>query len=630
MGFVFTEKDIRIIPFSPLCEKDRAEFRIQFLNTGKSRNFDVKFYLNDKSNLIYSSEVFAEHNGFGFASCFKEMFGLAGRHTLLVEVDGVVCSKVFNVDKKPKNMLDGGFILLGGAENETCMDVVGGGMEKLDDKQWKTLINEYNEIGFKTIIIQMTVGVAEYENFTLGTYYPNSQLFPRIKSKANDAIKSILEQAEINGQNVFIGMCSPVSKRNVGNIIALVKEIYELYGDYSSFYGWYSSWEYGIPIEPNIDFMLSMNTEDIKSLRNAVNKICPVMPILYSPFMTALNEKGNHVKGVSTELLQAIYDGEIEIDILCPHDQCGQAHKMTDQSLQTVEDAVRQYATLKRACDHSKIHLWANIETFNFGFMEDSTNKKSDYYFRTYSLVPRIIGGGVLGPSGFVNHIREIRPYTEKNITFMISGLFQKPDSSVQLGNDDCKNMYVKYKEYLAAPYDFYENVAKGCSYTVKSDRPLDEPDNGHLFYDIFETGAQKILHPDKDKSGLLTDGLMSGAQTRKCDDYLVFGSQVYERGGKINIEVVIDLGKSTGVDAVRVMRPFNKDFSADKIVVSLSKNGEDFVEQGSVEKYVNGWAWVKFDEKIYTRFVKINYFKENNDDWKTWLLIDEAEVLSK
>ena len=69
---IFTEKDIRVVPFSPLTEKDRAEFRAQFFNNGDDGEFCVKFFLDSEDSLLFSEKIKVSKKSYGFSSCFKE------------------------------------------------------------------------------------------------------------------------------------------------------------------------------------------------------------------------------------------------------------------------------------------------------------------------------------------------------------------------------------------------------------------------------------------------------------------------------------------------------------------------------------------------------------------------------
>ncbi len=296
-----------------------------------------------------------------------------------------------------------------------------------------TLMDEYNDLGFKCIIVQMSVGITDFKDNSLGAYYASS-LFPRADIKADDPIGSILKACEKNGQHVFIGMCSPLFKGNIETTFEMVKEIYSIYGGYSSFYGWYSSWEFGITNDVDDDFALSVKTADIRALRDIADSLSPVMPILYSPFTTSYTKEGNHKIGVSASFLEAIAEGRLPFDILAPHDHCGQVHKLTDQSMTKLENAVKIYASLKKACDISGVHLWANCECFNFGF-NPSESLNTTYYRYDNVFTPRHIGGQIDGESGLVAHAVLMKPYAERIISFMLTGLFQNPDSEVRIGD---------------------------------------------------------------------------------------------------------------------------------------------------------------------------------------------------
>ncbi len=623
-----SERDLRLIPFLPLTDGDDLEVRIQ-LSAEKPIDTEVSVYLDDTSekSLLHTEHV-SLGKSYSLIKLRHKLNGLMGDHKLIITADGeMLGEKVFNVLPR-NNHIDGGFVILGGAENSSVTSVFGDTIPNLTDKEWSTLMDEYNELGFKCIIVQMSVGIIDFSDNSLGAYYKSS-LFPRANIKANDPIGSILAACERNGQSVLLGMCSPLFKGDSGITSKIVNELYSLYGHYSSLYGWYSSWEFGITNEVDDDFRLSVQSKEIRALRDIVDSISPVMPIMYSPFTTSYTNNRNHKIGVSASVIEAIADGSLPFDILAPHDHCGQVHKLTNQSMTKLEDAVKIYATLKRACDISGVHLWANCEGFNFEF-KPSLSEQSYYHYDNV-FTPRHIGGNIDGESGLAAHATLLKPYAERVISFMITGIFQKPDSKVRIGNRSCEENYLCYSEYISSENYSYENLAHGKKYTLTADRLLAEPDNGYTFYNEFVCGAEKVLHPDKEEGGLLTDGLMSGAQTDGSDTYLSLGYMLEHYGDTCRAEAVIDLENIERVDKVRCFTSHNHDFNPDKILVEGSRDGNTWIYIGENRgSFINGWANVIPDRNIICRYIKITYYKTNFENWKNWLVLEDAEVLKK
>ncbi len=627
MEIIFQEqKDIRLIPFSPLSQQDNLEVRLQFpAQQAQSDTLCVYHNSIQTENLWFQTALITSTEGYTSVRFCHSVAELSGNQTLLVVFNGNCIGKVDFTVSAPVNTLDGGFVILGGAENASVTKIFEDKIPSLSDQDWKNLMNEYHALGFRCIVVQMTVGIMDFLTNQMGAYY-DSALFPRAQIQAKDPIAAILEQCAENGQVVFLGMCSPLFKGDIELTKALMRELYDRYSEFTSFYGWYSSWEFGLPNEPNDDFRLSVQSSEICALRKLADELSPVMPIMYSPFTTSYTKEGTHQMGVARGVLESIADGSLPFDILAPHDHCGQVHKLSNQQIVTIEDAVKIYASLKRACDKGGVHLWANCEGFNFTYL--SGTKEDGFYHCNNVFAPRHIGGAIDGQSGLAAHAALLKPYTEKIISFMLLGLFQNPDSSVQVGNEQCRDNYRVYKAYREAPMYAYRNLAFGKPYTIQSNRPLREPDNGNLFYNEFIFGAQEVLHPLREQGGLLTDGLMSGAQMHGADAYLSTGCMLEHYGDACRCQVTIDLEEEYPVDCVRCFTAHNHALNPDHILVEYSRDGSVWSYFGENNgSFINGWANVLPGRKIDARYVRLTYFKENKTNWLTWLILEDVEV---
>ncbi len=619
------EKDLRLLPFSPLSPRDTLEVRLQFPPQNKLTGL-LQVYSG--STLRYEESITTASDEHIFIKVKHPLCGLTGRQSLRIVFDGEEIGTAEYTVQPPVNTVDGGFVILGSAESACVTEIFGDRIAQLSDSDWKTLMDEYRDLGFSCIIIQMAVGIIDFANNTLGAYF-DSSVFPRAYTKARDPIGAILEQCEKNGQSVFIGMCSPLFKGDTKTTGILMEELYSRYGSYRSFYGWYSSWEFGLPNAANDDFRLSVQTQDVQALRDLADRLCPVMPILYSPFTTSYTKEGVHQMGVSPSVLEGIADGSLPFDILAPHDHCGQVHKLSDQRMVKLEDAVKIFASLKKACDKGGVHLWANCEGFNF------TYKKSDcqasFYRYDNAFTPRHIGGAIDGQGGLAAHATLLRPYTEKIVSFMVLGLFQNPASPVQLGNDLCRENYKVYRSYLEAPFIPYRNLSAGKPYTVEATCELMEPDNGNLFYNEFTCGAQKLLHPVKEQGGLLTDGLMSGAQPFGLDSYLSTGFLLEHYADACQCSVTLDLEEACTVDRIRCFTAHNPEFNPEHILVQFSTDDTVWSYFGESDGcFVNGWADIRADRAALARYIRLTYYKKNTANWRTWLILEDIEVLQK
>lgn len=621
------DKDVRLVPYSPVSQYEKIDIRLQFFNAGdKKETVKASVYLDEKTkeNELYSAEISAEPKSFGFVKIPASFLGKVGSHSLLFCIDDRDSQTVpLVVLKNYPNIVDGGFVVVNGTVDERRAG------KKLRDEDWVTLTNDYDNLGFKTIIVQYCAGIVNAERKEYAAYYDNSSVFGTADGFENvHAIDKILETAEKNGQHVFLGLL--FGKIDLDIHFAFIKDLYDRFSKYKSLYGWYSTWEYSMCREVNeYDYGTSVIESDISNLRAIADKVSPCMPILYSPYLTSDMNCG-HRCGTSASLLEAIADGRIKIDILAPHDHCGQIHKLSNQRMITIEDAVRMYATLKQACDKGGVHLWANCECFNLSFTE-SENGTGGYYKFAHSLINKHIGGTVDGEGNLISHAAALRNYSERIITFMLYRMFKNPDSSVPLGDENSEDFYRRYAEYIRFPYPRYRNVARGKTYSLVSSKPLCEPDRAYTFYDQFKYGGRDIFHKNHEKGGLLTDGLMFGATPDDSDVYLTLGSPLEEYGEQCRIEVVIDLSRETPFEKVRWFAPKNEKFYPDRVLIEYSHDGKNFFYFGEdYGKFVNGWGSVSTDREIVGRYVRLVFEKTNRENWKNWLILDEIEVLSK
>ncbi len=619
------QKDLRLLPFSPMSQKDTLEVRLQ-LPPQKQQTGRLQVCID--TQMWYDDTVTTREKSYTMISFRHSLMELSGTQNLHILWNGKTIGITEFTVQPPENTVDGGFVILGNAESACVTEIFGDKISQLTDEDWKTLMDEYKALGFSCILIQMAVGIKDFSDNTLGAYF-DSVLFPRAYTKAGDPIGSILAQCEKNGQTVFLGMCSPLFKGDMETTGKLMKELYSRYSGYRSFYGWYASWEFGLPNTANDDFRLSVQKEDIQGLRKLADTLSPVMPILYSPFTTSYTKEGIHQMGVSPSVLEGIADGSLPFDILCPHDHCGQVHKLSNQQMVKMEDAVKIFASLKYACDKGGVHLWANCEGFNFTFAPSDC--EGGYYRYQNAFTPRHIGGAIDGQGGLAAHTALLCPYTEKIITFMLLGLFQKPDSPVSIGNDLCRENYRVYEAYRKAPFTAYRNLASGKGYTLQGNVPLMEPDNGYLFYNEFTCGAEGLLHPDKRKSGLLTDGLLSGAQPIGLDSYLSVGYLLEHRGDCCRCSVTVDLETVQEIDRVRCFTSHNPEFNPDHVLAEFSEDAAVWSYLGENNGcFVNGWADLIPDRPVCGRYVRLTYQKANPGNWRTWLILEDVEILRR
>ena len=125
---------------------------------------------------------------------------------------------------------------------------------EFSDEQWKEKVRELASLNMKYIVL-MGVAITDKQDYT-EVFYPSKHFKKWNEIKANDPVNAILSEASKHNMKVFVGagtfgywadvynnMTSPIVHNKT---ITIMKELYELYGHYDSFYGWYYPDETGI------------------------------------------------------------------------------------------------------------------------------------------------------------------------------------------------------------------------------------------------------------------------------------------------------------------------------------------------------------------------------------------------
>ncbi len=93
-----SDRDIRLVPFSPLTESDDLEIRVQVNSEDKGRSI-ISIYIDkqDDDNLIHAQDI-STGVGYSLIKCRHKMHGLVGHHKLIITADNsVIGEKHFDV-----------------------------------------------------------------------------------------------------------------------------------------------------------------------------------------------------------------------------------------------------------------------------------------------------------------------------------------------------------------------------------------------------------------------------------------------------------------------------------------------------------------------------------------------------
>ena len=257
-------------------------------------------------------------------------------------------------------------------------------------KQWKKDLDNMQKIGIDTVIF-IRGGLEDKSIFpskALGTEY------------ADDFATFIFEETSKRDMKVFFGLYISNLDWNGGDAKGeieknkpFVDEVWERFGKYPSFEGWY------IPQECNAD---KLNFGDILLGLSAICKEkTPDKKVLISPFFLTHITAEEGETPLSPEETYEVWDklftyGGKNVDICAVQDGTAPMSQMTEY-----------YTAMKNVCDKHNIEHWVNAETFE-------RDVRRMYYPITFSLLKR--------------RLDMHKNYAEKIITFEFSH-FLSPQS---------------------------------------------------------------------------------------------------------------------------------------------------------------------------------------------------------
>lgn len=414
------DQDICMIPFSPITEEDICEIRFQCYNDEEEEKILTAAVFLDREepdNLLFSTKETIRGYSFGFWSfrqCFTE-----GEHTLIFRVGDMIVTQNITVLQKRKPVLSGGFIMIGPPNDRTPCDPFRDCLKHFTEEDWDNYLTAMKIIGMDFIIVTVTVQLLEIQTGKPVAHY-DSRYYPKSDIVANDPIGAILRAAVKNSQKIFMGLGHTYGGR-LENTVQIMDELYDKYGKYPSFYGWYQS------EETNFNYFNEKELSKWNEISDRRNQLSPVKPLLISPYFICKEDRLQ--SDVSEKLLKYLEENKVNFDIIMPQDMVG-------QSVLTVKKAGDIFRRLVVACQKNGVHLWANCEAFNFD--------------ENGHLLTRFKNGGFYGPEGYVAQIKSLYSYCEKVGTFMLSGFFTPSEFSPCPGGQLAIEQYEKYVNYLS------------------------------------------------------------------------------------------------------------------------------------------------------------------------------------
>jgi hypothetical protein len=426
---------LTLIPPTTITNKVKLDIRAGIRNTEKSdKKLNVLFYLNEETsqNLLFETTIELAPNS---TECVKFMMPTADKagvnNILLVVKEGGKKQKlqkkieIINSDIRSTRTIDGAWLgLYHWSEEEGKL--WNSDIKKVTDEQWKEVVGSMNKIKMDIIILQEVFRNQQYvgkhniekDGYQGKAFYPSNLYSERMPITAKDPVEAILSSADEHGMHVFMGVgvyawfdfttASLEWHKNVA------KELWDKYGHHPSFYGWYVSDESPGSLdgfETTVEKQLIRKKEIVaffKGFKEFCNKLAPDKPIMLATNCFAVPA------GEST------YPALLEnLDIICPF---GFA-RMPKGDI-TGEQAAK---LLQRLCEESNSHLWFDLEAFLF-------NKDGNLYPRPMEAIAQDL-------TLFDNF--------EKTLCYQFPGMFNDPNASIRIGNEESIKLFSDYQKYL-------------------------------------------------------------------------------------------------------------------------------------------------------------------------------------
>lgn len=426
---------LSLVPPGVMTDKIDLDIRAGVVNNSDNeKTVSVSVYLNEVSEecLLSRSSIELEPSQADYARLHLPTEGLVGENKVVVVTEdgekSMTHEESFTVipsEIRSTELIEGAWIgLYHWSEQEGLhwnKDI-----KDMTAENWKEMVRAMHSIGMNTIVIQEVFRNQEYvgaHDLTMDTYagkafYP-SELYPgRMDIACDDPLEAILSEADFLDMDVLMGVgmyawfdFTPTSLQWHK---AVARELWDMYGQHESFYGFYVSEEcagnlYNSEVEPQ---RMQMRKDEIvdffKEFRQFTNSFAPGKPV-----MLATNSMGVPFGADAyPKLLE-------NLDILCPF---GFA-RMPDGDLTGYEAA----QMLQKFCDDAGAHLWFDLEAFLFN--------------PDMSLYPRPIDQ-IIGDLTLLDNF-------EKILCYQFPGVFNSTEHMTRIvGEDRTIELFDSYQKY--------------------------------------------------------------------------------------------------------------------------------------------------------------------------------------
>ena len=289
------------------------------------------------------------------------------------------------------------------------------GIDATDPQMWAAKVAEMKEMGMEYLVFMSVANECK-------AYYPSKLMDWHYPAHRQSPVDAIMDEAAKHGMKVFMStgwakdqddnLRDPAIK---GRQIEMMEELAGLYGGHPAFYGWY------LPVEDCLGPVLTdYAVEAVNALTARARELTPAAKIMISPYGIFCSnfDDPRYEKQIM----------RLTVDIIAYQDEIGCVREKYP-----LTNLCENWKKLRAIHDKAGIEMWANCETFAW---EKGTNDRQS----------------ALIPAPFPRLLSQMAAATEggaeKIISFIICGLFEKPDSQYPLGQPYWS---VKaYEDYMA------------------------------------------------------------------------------------------------------------------------------------------------------------------------------------
>ncbi len=236
--------------------------------------------------------------------------------------------------------------------------------ETWSSSQWENEFTYMQDIGMDHLILQWSANT-QYDTAVYPSGVPGL-----VQHTSQDIVKKALEMGEQYDMDIYIGLQLNhewfvnytndytwlMDEANTASL--LVEDLWQKYSSYSSFKGWYLSFEvdnWNLPNSVSWQRMADFYNE----ITGTIKTVTPNMPIMISPFY---NVSGG-LDATGWQSMWTYILSRTDIDILALQDGYGAGHAATNQ-LAAWFSATKQAITAAAA----STELWSDTETFTLDF----------------------------------------------------------------------------------------------------------------------------------------------------------------------------------------------------------------------------------------------------------------------